>query len=364
MAKAADPDRLFGLALRPLGRAVLSGGHEAGGHAPPAMPGGFSMPSRSTTPSTTFPTGATLDAWTAAVPADFRFAVKASRYLTHMKKLKDPEEPIDRLFRAIDPLGYRLGPVLFQLPGRLARESGPPRRLPSASCRRGMPTPSNAATRAGTTSRCSRSLARHDAAFVISHYAGTLAPLQATSSTLVYVRLHGPGEAYQGSYDDAALDTWADRIAAWHDGGRSVWCFFEQRREGLCAAERPGAGGAVEIGRRAGRALGPGKSAGRWCPRARYRRAGHPQRPFGVILAPSPASRSARSGRRSGGPGCRRGIRAQPIGSTGTTSSTAVRPGRKAAAAIRTRQRPIAYHTPAVGHDRVAQRVRCRRRAC
>jgi uncharacterized protein YecE (DUF72 family) len=57
-------------------------------------------------------------AWRAAVPDDFVFAVKASRYLTHLKRLREPARPVDRLLRRLRPLGPTLGPVLFQLPAQ------------------------------------------------------------------------------------------------------------------------------------------------------------------------------------------------------------------------------------------------------
>ena len=58
----------------------------------------------------------TFARWAEQAPRGFLFAVKASRFLTHMKKLKDPEEPLDRLFERMAPLGRHLGPVLYQLP--------------------------------------------------------------------------------------------------------------------------------------------------------------------------------------------------------------------------------------------------------
>src|SRR3954468_16057260 len=62
------------------------------------------------------PERATFAAWAERAPMTFEFAVKASRFLTHMKKLKDPEEPIDRLFTRMRALESHLGPVLYQLP--------------------------------------------------------------------------------------------------------------------------------------------------------------------------------------------------------------------------------------------------------
>src|SRR5215218_744824 len=60
----------------------------------------------------------TFAIWGGQAPAGFKYAVKASRYLTHMKKLKDPEEPLDRFFSGAKRLGRSLGPVLYQLPPR------------------------------------------------------------------------------------------------------------------------------------------------------------------------------------------------------------------------------------------------------
>lgn len=64
------------------------------------------------------PAAETLAQWRDAVPEGFVFAAKASRYLTHMKKLKDPEEPLQRLLGRLDALGEKLGPILLQLPPR------------------------------------------------------------------------------------------------------------------------------------------------------------------------------------------------------------------------------------------------------
>ncbi|GGZ06762.1 hypothetical protein GCM10010365_27150 [Streptomyces poonensis] len=74
------------------------------------------------------PSYETFDAWRERTPPDFVVAVKASRFLTHVKRLKEPEEPVHRLMSHAAGLGDRLGPVLLQLPPTL-RRSRPPRRL-------------------------------------------------------------------------------------------------------------------------------------------------------------------------------------------------------------------------------------------
>jgi uncharacterized protein YecE (DUF72 family) len=62
------------------------------------------------------PDRAVFESWRAQTPLGFLFAVKASRFLTHMKKLNDPEQPLERLMTAADGLEEKLGPVLFQFP--------------------------------------------------------------------------------------------------------------------------------------------------------------------------------------------------------------------------------------------------------
>src|ERR1700735_5077533 len=68
------------------------------------------------------PARQTFEGWRARTPDDFVMAVKASRYLTHVRKLRDPAEPVARLLGAATGLGPRLGPVLLQLPPTLTAE--------------------------------------------------------------------------------------------------------------------------------------------------------------------------------------------------------------------------------------------------
>ena len=63
------------------------------------------------------PSKQTVINWVNKVPGNFRFCPKLSRYLTHMKKLREPEEPLDRFFSIFGPMQGRMGPILIQLPG-------------------------------------------------------------------------------------------------------------------------------------------------------------------------------------------------------------------------------------------------------
>ncbi|HKL62972.1 MAG TPA: DUF72 domain-containing protein, partial [Woeseiaceae bacterium] len=140
-----------------------------------------------------------LEQWRDMVHDDFVFAVKASRYITHMKKLKDPAESLERFLGRVEALGSTLGPVLFQLPPRWHRD---PDRL--ASFLRQLPGEHRYAFEfrdpswhAGETYSALREAG---AAFCIYNLAGEVSPKEITAD-FVYIRLHGPDGAYQGSYD-------------------------------------------------------------------------------------------------------------------------------------------------------------------
>ena len=151
--------------------------------------------------------------WKKETPPSFHFAAKGSRFLTHMKKLRDPELGLDRFFERIIGLGKKLGPITFQLPpqwpldlGRLEKflEALPGRRRYAFAFRN--PTWHIPAVY--------RLLAKRNAAFCIFDLAGFQSPLKLTVD-FTYIRLHGPGGKYQGSYDEAALRAWATRLREW-----------------------------------------------------------------------------------------------------------------------------------------------------
>ena len=71
------------------------------------------------------PAAKTFNAWNRQAPQGFIFAVKANRFITHMKKLKDPKQPVGLFLRRARRLGHHLGPVLFQLPPHWKPDIGP-----------------------------------------------------------------------------------------------------------------------------------------------------------------------------------------------------------------------------------------------
>lgn len=165
-----------------------------------------------------------FEAWRDQAPPGFTFAVKASRFLTHMKRLEDPEEPMDRLLTAVAGLSERLGPLLFQLPPRFRRD------VPRLERVLGLLPPGvQAAFEPRDPSwhhedvyAC---LAAHRAAFCAFEIAGFTSPLRVTADW-AYVRLHGPGAKYAGSYAATTLAAWASRLRDLPVGG-TVWVYFD-----------------------------------------------------------------------------------------------------------------------------------------
>lgn len=175
------------------------------------------------------PAPETMERWASTVPAGFAFAVKASRYITHIKKLKDPEDTLAPFLERIRRLGDRLGPVLFQLPPRLRYNGERLRALLDA-----VPPELDCAfefrDERWFNDDALALLRDRGAALCFYDLGGRGAPDTLTGD-FVYLRLHGPEEAYAGRYDDAALDAWSGSLAAWAAAGRPCWCFFDNDAE-------------------------------------------------------------------------------------------------------------------------------------
>ncbi len=167
--------------------------------------------------------------WRARAPRGFLFAVKASRYITHLKRLRDPDEPLARLLEHAGALGPALGPILFQLPPRWVPDPARleafldrlPRRLGSRRLRHALELREPSAY----TPALIDMLRAHDVGLCVHDMAGSEAPRLATSG-LVYVRLHGFGARYAGSYPDEVLAGWASWIRVQLADGRRVHVYF------------------------------------------------------------------------------------------------------------------------------------------
>uniref|UniRef100_Q026Q5 DUF72 domain-containing protein n=1 Tax=Solibacter usitatus (strain Ellin6076) TaxID=234267 RepID=Q026Q5_SOLUE len=171
-----------------------------------------------------------VQTWRESTPAEFRFAAKGSRFLTHMKKLKEPEAGVAKFFDRVERLGEKLGPIVFQLPPwwevNAERLTGFLEILPTAhryAFELRNPT--------WHTPEIYQLLRRHNAAFCIFEIAGFHTNFELTAD-FTYVRLHGPGDKYQGSYPGETLKAWADRIRDWRKDLHGIYVYFDNDQAG------------------------------------------------------------------------------------------------------------------------------------
>ena len=156
------------------------------------------------------PERATFERWREETPSGFVVTVKASRFITHLKRLKDPEEPVALLWERASGLGDRLGPVLFQLPPRFPVEVERLRRL-LATLPRGMRPAFEFRDSSWYSDDVFRLLDGAGASLVWPDRPGLRHTLPMTGGWL-YVRFH-QGTASGPGYRREKLRRWASRIA-------------------------------------------------------------------------------------------------------------------------------------------------------
>jgi uncharacterized protein YecE (DUF72 family) len=179
-----------------------------------------------------WPRDTTFTGWAQRLPEGFQLSVKASRGLTHAKRLYAPEAWLERMTTAWHNLGDRRGVVLVQLAPTHERDDArleyflqrvPPCMRISVEFRH----PS------WLDDGVFELLERHGAAYCVMSGAGLPCVLRATAP-FVYLRLHGPDQdhLYAGSYSEADLSWWAARIREWNAAGRDVYAYFNNDGHG------------------------------------------------------------------------------------------------------------------------------------
>jgi uncharacterized protein YecE (DUF72 family) len=223
--------------------------------------------------------------WAEQVPPDFVFAVKGGRFITHMKRLADPATSLANFFASgLLALGPKLGPLLWQLPPTLAFD----RELLSAFLQALPRTTTGAARlasehddrlegRALTVTDADRPIrhaleVRHPSfavpelvevlreqqvALVVADTAGRWPALDDVTTDFVYVRLHGDTELYVSGYDEAALDSWAERARGWLRAGSDVWIYFDNDAKVRAPFDAMGLSGRLGVGAAVGAAQEP-----------------------------------------------------------------------------------------------------------
>jgi uncharacterized protein YecE (DUF72 family) len=176
----------------------------------------------------------TFVTWRNRVPEGFLFAVKASRYLTHLKRLLTPGQPLRRLFARAIGLADRLGPVLYQLPGQLEldlpRLQHFLRLLPHERDGRAIRHAVEFRHPSWYCEDVFVALAARGVTLCLHDRAGSATPLRSVGP-FVYVRFHGPTGSYWGGYPGRVLTQWADWLARQAQDGREVFGYFNNDPE-------------------------------------------------------------------------------------------------------------------------------------
>jgi uncharacterized protein YecE (DUF72 family) len=176
------------------------------------------------------PSTSTCETWYKETPERFRFAMKASRYITHVKRLRDVREPWNTFLERASILKQKLGPILLQFPSnfRASEEN-----LGAVDEFLGYAT--RASSRGLALEFRDRScfgeemqsvLRKHRAVLVISHSSRYPVPEVEATSDFVYFRFHGPRAMFASSYSDAKLRDWAETMKAFLERRRDVYAYF------------------------------------------------------------------------------------------------------------------------------------------
>lgn len=178
------------------------------------------------------PAAATFRSWAERVPDGFIFAVKASRYLTHIRRLKDPRSSVDYLVERASELGSHLGPILIQLPPDLELDLAALESTLDAfpSSLRIAVEPRH---RSWFVEETRRMLTERKVALCVADRRGPVTPVWRTAAW-TYLRFHG-GRATPGScYSPRALEAWAERLEATFGKDAAGFAYFNNDWHG-CA---------------------------------------------------------------------------------------------------------------------------------
>jgi uncharacterized protein YecE (DUF72 family) len=174
----------------------------------------------------------TFARWAAQVPDGFRFAFKASQYLTHTRRLRDSSDGLTRLLGSTTPLGRKLGPMLLQLPPRF-----PPAQDRLATFLNACPNALDIAVEfrdpAWFTDDVEAVLRRCGAALAWSDYPGAESPRWDTAPFL-YIRRHGAVGKFYGRYGRTALEPLATAMI---EAGKTAYCYFNNDTEGAAVLD-------------------------------------------------------------------------------------------------------------------------------
>jgi len=167
--------------------------------------------------------------WRDSSPANFVFAVKVSRFITHIKRLKDSEEPVDTFLSRAEILEEKLGPLLYQLPPNMHRDDA---RLEAflSILPQGMKHVLEFRHESWLDEGVFEILRRYNVGLCVFDMPSLSCPLAATAD-FVYIRFHGSTELYSSCYSDEELAEWAKRLADLAANLKAVYIYFNNDAE-------------------------------------------------------------------------------------------------------------------------------------
>lgn len=185
------------------------------------------------------PSQETILTWMQKVPAGFKFCPKMSRFLTHMKKLVDPEEPLERFFGIFEPMQKMIGPVLVQLPAMLKfhydRADHFYRLLRTGYKQYEFVMEVRHDSWLGEESLTL--MTKYDIGLVISQSGVQFPYLEMITAKNIYVRFHGPEELCASSYSDGMLREFAGKFRKWEKQGHEIWAYFNNDIHGYAPGD-------------------------------------------------------------------------------------------------------------------------------
>lgn len=183
--------------------------------------------------------------WVKSVPKNFVFAIKASRYITHMKKLKEPEKTTINFFECVKPFGGKIGPILFQLPPNFGYNA---ERFKSfceilPKCYKYAFEFRNPSWFNNETYNILR---QNNAAFCIYNL-GHLQTSKEVTADFAYIRLHGNYGLGSGKYTGEQLEEFARDIRNFREQVKDVFCYFNNDEAGYAIENAAELGQKLEL---------------------------------------------------------------------------------------------------------------------
>lgn len=185
------------------------------------------------------PTEETVLEWKEKVPKDFLFCPKMSRFLTHMKKLKDPEEPLERFFGIFSPMQPMMGPVLLQLPEMVKFNYDRAEHLYRLMRTKYRKYDFVMEVRHQTwlAEESLTLMTKYDIGLVISQSGERFPYSEMITAKNIYIRFHGPQALYASSYTDEMLKEFAKKFKRWEKQGHEIWAFFNNDIHGFAIGD-------------------------------------------------------------------------------------------------------------------------------